>query len=47
MLRVMFLGDIIGEPGLEMFERFAPKLKKKYKLDAIVVNGEKSGKNGI
>jgi len=42
----MFLGDLVGEPGVAMFEKWAPRLKKQYKIDVIVVNGENSAKNG-
>ncbi len=40
MLSVLFLGDIVGEPGRNaVIERLA-ELKKKYTLDFIVANGE-------
>ncbi|MBU1008355.1 TIGR00282 family metallophosphoesterase [Candidatus Dependentiae bacterium] len=45
-LRVMFLGDLAGPPGLAMFERWAPRLKEKHKIDMLVVNGENTAKNG-
>ncbi|MFH0898630.1 MAG: TIGR00282 family metallophosphoesterase [bacterium] len=46
VVRFIFLGDIIGEPGLELFKKWAPILKEKYKADALVVNGENASKNG-
>lgn len=45
-LRFLFIGDIIGQPGLAMFQRWIPKLKEKYNFDAIIVNGENAAKNG-
>ena len=40
MLTILFLGDIVGEPGRHaVIERLA-ELKEKYTLDFIVVNGE-------
>jgi metallophosphoesterase (TIGR00282 family) len=45
-LRLMFLGDLAGTPGVEMFEKWMPQLKKKYNIDAVVVNGENAAKNG-
>lgn len=45
-IRLMFLGDIVGEPGVAMFEKWAPRLKEKYNVDMVVVNGENSAKNG-
>jgi len=45
-IRMMFLGDLVGEPGLALFEKWVPRLKEKHKIDAVVVNGENTGKNG-
>ena len=48
-LRFMFIGDVVGEPGLEVFKKWAPRLKEKHNVDALVVNGENTTKcgNGI
>jgi metallophosphoesterase (TIGR00282 family) len=40
MLTVLFLGDIVGEPGRSAVIERLPELKEKYTLDFIVVNGE-------
>ncbi|HEY2125348.1 MAG TPA: TIGR00282 family metallophosphoesterase [Chthoniobacterales bacterium] len=40
MLRVLFLGDIVGEPGRQAVIERLPELKEKYTLDFIVANGE-------
>jgi metallophosphoesterase (TIGR00282 family) len=40
MLTVLFLGDIVGEPGRQAVIERLPELKEKYTLDFIVVNGE-------
>lgn len=45
-LRVMFLGDLVGPPGVAMFEKWVPRLKEQHKIDLIVVNGENTAKNG-
>lgn len=45
-LRFMFIGDIVGLSGLEVFKRQVPVLKKKYSIDSIIVNGENCSKNG-
>lgn len=45
-LRIMFLGDLMGPPGLAMFEKWATRLKEKHKIDLVVVNGENAAKNG-
>ncbi|HBS48168.1 TPA: TIGR00282 family metallophosphoesterase [Candidatus Dependentiae bacterium] len=46
VLRFMFFGDLIGKPGRGMFQKWAPILKKKFKIDAIIVNGENSSDIG-
>lgn len=45
-LKILFLGDLVGEPGVAMFEKWALRLKDKYQADAIIVNGENTAKNG-
>jgi 2',3'-cyclic-nucleotide 2'-phosphodiesterase len=40
MLRLLFLGDIIGEPGRRAVIEMLPTLKSAWELDFIVVNGE-------
>jgi 2',3'-cyclic-nucleotide 2'-phosphodiesterase len=48
MLTILFLGDIVGEPGRTAVIARVPKLKEKYGLDFIVVNGENAaGGRGI
>jgi len=45
-LRFMFIGDVVGNPGVTMVQKWVPKLKEKYSIDAIMINGENAGKNG-
>src|SRR5436189_500909 len=40
MLTILFLGDIVGEPGRTAVIARLPKLKEKHALDFIIVNGE-------
>lgn len=40
MLTILFLGDIVGEPGRHAVIERLPELKEKYTLDFIVANGE-------
>lgn len=42
----MFFGDVVGEPGVAMFCKWVPVLKKKHDIDGVVVNGENAAKNG-
>lgn len=46
--RILFLGDIVGEPGRKAVIARLPVLKKEHRLDFIVVNGENAaGGKGI
>ncbi len=48
MLTVLFLGDIVGEPGRNAVIARLPELKEQHALDFIVVNGENAaGGRGI
>jgi metallophosphoesterase (TIGR00282 family) len=48
MLTVLFLGDIVGEPGRTAVIGRLPQLKEKHALDFIIVNGENAaGGRGI
>src|SRR6266699_6776883 len=48
MLTVLFLGDVVGEPGRTAVIARMPQLKKKYALDFVIVNGENAaGGRGI
>ncbi|MGE5399405.1 MAG: TIGR00282 family metallophosphoesterase [Ignavibacteriales bacterium] len=40
VLNILFIGDIIGKPGMDMVRTWLPGLEKKYKADFIIVNGE-------
>lgn len=46
-LRFLCIGDIIGTPGMTMFQKWVPKLKEKYKAHAVIVNGENATKNAM
>jgi metallophosphoesterase (TIGR00282 family) len=48
MLRVLFLGDVVGEPGRSAVIAKLPELKQNLGLDFIIVNGENAaGGRGI
>src|SRR6266516_4129131 len=40
MLTVLFLGDVVGEPGRTAVIARLPELKSKHALDFVIVNGE-------
>jgi len=46
--RILFLGDIVGEPGRKAVTTMLPVLKEELAIDFIIVNGENSaGGRGI
>src|SRR5919108_792866 len=48
MLKVLFLGDVVGEPGRSAVIARLPELKSKHALDFVIVNGENAaGGRGI
>ncbi|MFA5948726.1 MAG: TIGR00282 family metallophosphoesterase [Hyphomicrobium sp.] len=39
-MRLLFLGDIVGRAGRKAVAEAIPKLRQRYKLDFLIVNGE-------
>jgi hypothetical protein len=39
-MRLLFLGDIVGKPGLTAITRYVPKLRENLKLDYVIANAE-------
>ncbi len=39
-MKVLFLGDIVGKKGREVIRDLLPSLKKDYKIDFVIANGE-------
>jgi metallophosphoesterase (TIGR00282 family) len=39
-MRILFIGDIIGQPGRRMVERHLPRLQREYAVDFTIANGE-------
>ena len=47
-MKILFLGDVIGEAGCRALQKALPDLKRKYKADVCIVNRENSAEgNGI
>ena len=42
LLRVLFIGDIVGEPGRHAVAQVLPKLKQNLAIDITIANGENS-----
>jgi metallophosphoesterase (TIGR00282 family) len=41
-MRILFLGDIVGRPGRRAVTEQLPGLRARWRLDAVVINGENS-----
>jgi len=39
-MRILMLGDVVGEPGRRLVESHLPELRRTYDPDVVVVNGE-------
>jgi metallophosphoesterase (TIGR00282 family) len=39
-MRVLFIGDIVGKPGRAGLARAMPELRKRYRPDIVIANGE-------
>ncbi|MCX7850810.1 TIGR00282 family metallophosphoesterase [Thermus sp.] len=39
-MRVLFFGDVVGEPGVRALERELPRLRRELEPDFVVANGE-------
>ena len=41
-VKILFIGDIVGEPGRAVVKQLVPKLRKRLHLDLVIANGENS-----
>lgn len=47
-MNVLFIGDVVADPGCEMVRKWLCKIKKENKVDVVIANGENSANgNGI
>ena len=47
-INILFIGDIVGEPGMVTLEKYMPGLKERFAPDFIICNGENAcGGRGI
>ncbi len=40
MMKILFIGDVVGSPGRSMVKEYLPKLKEKYRPNVSIINGE-------
>jgi len=45
-LRILLLGDIVGPAGCAIFQKHISRIKEKYKISGVIVNGENSACDG-
>lgn len=41
-MNILFIGDIVGEPGRKAVKQLVPQLRKRFGLDTVIANGENS-----
>jgi len=47
-VKVLFIGDIVGEPGRRAVTKLVPVLRQRHSLDVVIANGENSaGGSGL
>ena len=47
-MKILFIGDIVGQPGRRAVKELLPRLRQTHGLDVVIANGENSaGGNGI
>jgi calcineurin-like phosphoesterase len=46
-LKVLCVGDVVGEPGLERIRKSLRKLKRETGADFVIVNGENASNVGM
>jgi 2',3'-cyclic-nucleotide 2'-phosphodiesterase len=47
-VKILFIGDIVGEPGRRAVKELLPRLRRQHELDVVIANGENSaGGSGI
>jgi 2',3'-cyclic-nucleotide 2'-phosphodiesterase len=39
-MRLLFIGDVVGRPGRSILQEQLPRLRARWQLDAVIVNGE-------
>ena len=46
-MKILFLGDIVGDAGCEAIKKFLPTKIKENKIDFVIANGENAAKEGV
>ena len=46
-MKILFLGDVIGPSGCKSVNSYLSQIKKKNKIDFVIVNGENAADSGV
>ena len=46
-MNILFLGDIVGFTGCEAVKKHLSNIKKKFRIDFVIVNGENAANEGV
>ena len=46
-MKILFLGDVIGPSGCKSVKNYLPQIRKKNKIDFVIVNGENAADSGV
>ncbi|MFI3115256.1 MAG: TIGR00282 family metallophosphoesterase [Clostridia bacterium] len=46
-MKILAIGDIVSNSGVETVEKYLPKIKKEHKIDFVIANGENASDLGI
>ena len=46
-MKILFLGDVLGPSGCKSVQGYLPQIKKKNKIDFVIVNGENAADSGV
>jgi 2',3'-cyclic-nucleotide 2'-phosphodiesterase len=45
-VKILFIGDVVGQPGRAMIQKHVPALRRNLQLDLVIANGENSSMRG-
>ena len=46
-MKILFLGDIVGDSGCKAVKKYLPEKLKKNKIDFVIANGENAAKKAL
>ena len=46
-MKILFLGDVLGPSGCKSVKGYLPQIKKKNKINFVIVNGENAADSGV